>query len=749
MTTNAPHAVGAPVPRVDGPGKVTGDASYAADVPAEGTLWAKPLRSPHAHARVLSIDTSRARAVPGVHAVVTGDDLPPNSKWGRKTVDVPLLAQGVVRFPGEQVAVVVADDEEIAERAVALIDVVYEELEAVIDPEKAMLPDAPLIHPDVVSYDGLVNPLDAPSNVVCRFEWSKGDVEEGFKDAELIVENTYTTPKVHQGYIETHNQLVQVEPGGRMHVWAPNKAPYTTRGQIAKALDIPADQIVFHPVAIGGDFGGKGSPMNIPLGYYLSKAAGGRPVRMALDYTEELLAGNPRHGSVMTVRTGVKRDGTIVAHDVRVVFDSGAYAGFKPAGFLPGAAGAGGPYRVPHARVTEYMVYTNTVPCGHMRGPGEPQGVFALESQIDEIAGAIGMDPIELRLMNLVADREPTALGHVFEQNRSDETVRAALAAAGYNTPKGTLPSGAVVGRGIAIGERAPGGGQNNARVSLEPDGSVVVHTPLFEQGAGAYTVVQQIAAETMGLPAERVRIQVEETGMFESDSGVGGSRVTNVGSIATDLAVKGAQAELFKLAAELDNWPEEQLKVEGDALVRTDTGESQPWTALLARTGEAVTGEATATAGRDGPRVTGYTAQIAEVAVDPETGHVQLLKLTTAHDTGRIVNPMGHQGQINGGALMGVGYGLLEELVAEDGRISTLSFADYKIPNIADIPELETVILATEGMGVGPYNIKAIGESPNAPTAAAIANAVADAVGVRIRDLPVTAEKVYAALNA
>ncbi len=208
MTTEAPHAVGAPVPRVDGPGKVTGDASYAADVPAEGTLWAKPLRSPHAHARILSIDTSRARAVPGVHAVVTGDDLPPNSRWGRKTVDVPLLAQGVVRFPGEQVAVVVADDEETAERAVALIDVAYEELPAVIDPEEAMLADATLIHPDVVTYDGLVNPLDAPSNVVCRFEWSKGDVEEGFKDAELIVENTYTTPKVHQGYIETHNQLV-------------------------------------------------------------------------------------------------------------------------------------------------------------------------------------------------------------------------------------------------------------------------------------------------------------------------------------------------------------------------------------------------------------------------------------------------------------------------------------------------------------------------------------------------------------
>ena len=748
MTTEAPHVVGSPVPRVDGPGKVTGEASYAADVRAEGVLWAKPLRSPYTHARVLSIDATRARALPGVHAVLTGDDLPPNSRWGRKTVDVPLLAQGVVRFPGEQVAVVVADDEETAERAVALIDVEYEELPAVTDPEAAMLADAPLIHPDVMTYDGLVKPLDAPSNVVCLFEWSKGDVDTGFKDADVIVEHTYTTPKVHQGYIETHNQLVQVDGDGRMHVWAPNKAPYTTRGQIARALDIPADSIVFHPVTIGGDFGGKGSPMNIPLGYYLSKAAGGRPVRMVLDYTEELLAGNPRHASTMTVRTGVKRDGTIVAHDVRIVFDSGAYAGFKPVGFLPGAAGAGGPYRVPHARVTEYMVYTNTVPCGHMRGPGEPQGLFALESQMDEVASELGIDPIEFRLMNLVADREPTALGHVFEQNRADQTVRAAVGAAGYSAPKTTLPSGALVGRGIAIGERAPGGGQNNARVSLEPDGSVVVHTPLFEQGAGAHTVIQQVAAETMGLPADRVRIQVEATGMFESDSGIGGSRVTNVGTIAANLAVKRAQDELFKLAAELDNWPEEQLEVHGDALVRTDTGESQPWTALLARTGAPVTGQATVTVGRDGPHVTGYTTQIAEVAVDPETGQVQLLKLTTAHDTGRIVNPMGHQGQINGGSMMGIGYGLLEELKAEDGHISTLSFADYKIPSIADIPELETVILETEGMGVGPYNIKAIGESPNAPTAAAIANAVADAIGVRIRDLPITAEKVYAALH-
>ena len=739
--TTAPRVVGMPVPRVDGRDKVTGSANYGADFDLPGTLWAKTVRSPYPHARIASIDTSAAKALPGVHAVLTGADLPANMRWGRRIVDVPVLAQGEVKFVGEQVAAVVADDEEIAQRAVNLVEVEYEELPAVTDPEEAMKNEL-LVNPDMHGFKGLLYEIPEPTNVVVHWEWVNGDVEAGMKEADLVVENRYTTPSQHQSYMEAHNATVQAHPDGTAEVWTPGKAPYAVRTQISGPLGVEPESIVFHPVTIGGDFGGKGSPMNVALGYLLSRETGGRPVRMVFDYSEEFLAANPRHYSILTMRTGVKKDGTITAHDVSIVFDSGAYAGFKPAGHLGGAKAAGGPYRTMNARVVEDMVYTHNTPCGHMRGPGEPQAVFALESHIDEVSKAIGMDPVDFRLMNLVNDGEPTALGDVFVENRASATLRAAIEASGYSSAKGN-----GVGRGVSIGERPPGGGKINSQVTLEADGSVVITTPLFEQGAGAYTVLQQVVAEDMGLPADAVRIEIADTGLFDMDQGVGGSRVTNLGTVATHDAVGQAQGELFKLAAELQNWPEEKLAVQGQMLVRTDTGESQPWSGLIARVGAPVVGRAVASGGYENP-VTGYCAQVAEVEVDDETGQITLTKLTTAHDTGTIINPIGHQGQINGGAIMGVGFGLQEELVRDGGFVSTLSFADYKIPNIADIPELTTVILDEPGQGVGPYNIKAIGESPNAPTAAAITNAIADASGARLRDLPATAEKLYEALR-
>ena len=739
--TTAPRVVGMPVPRVDGRDKVTGSANYGADFDLPGTLWAKTVRSPYPHARIAAIDTSAANALPGVHAVLTGADLPANMRWGRRIVDVPVLAQGEVKFVGEQVAAVVADDEEIAQRAVDLVEVEYEELPAVTDPEEAMKNEL-LVNPDMRGFKGLLYEVAEPTNVVVHWEWVNGDVEAGMKEADLVVENRYTTPSQHQTYMEAHNATVQAHDDGTAEVWTPGKAPYAVRTQISGPLGVEPESIVFHPVTIGGDFGGKGSPMNVALGYLLSRATGGRPVRMVFDYSEEFLAANPRHYSILTMRTGVKQDGTITAHDVSIVFDSGAYAGFKPAGHLGGAKAAGGPYRTKNARVVEDMVYTHNTPCGHMRGPGEPQAVFALESHVDEVAKAIGMDPVDFRLMNLVNDGEPTALGDVFVENRASDTLRAAIEASGYSSAKGK-----GVGRGVSVGERPPGGGRINSQITLEADGSVVITTPLFEQGAGAYTVLQQVVAEDMGLAADAVRIEIADTGLFDMDQGVGGSRVTNLGTVATHDAVGQAQGELFKLAAELQNWPEEQLAVQGRMLVRTDTGESQPWSGLIARVGTPVVGRASASGGYENP-VTGYCAQVAEVEVDDETGQITLTKLTTAHDTGTIINPIGHQGQINGGAIMGVGFGLQEELVRDGGFVSTLSFADYKIPNIADIPELTTVILDEPGQGVGPYSIKAIGESPNAPTAAAIANAIADATGARLRDLPATAEKLYEALR-
>ncbi len=741
MATDAPSAVGVPVPRVDADEKVAGTALYAADVRLPGVLRAQTLRSPHPHARIVRTDTSKARALPGVHAVLTGDDFPPDTRWGRRIVDVPVLAQGVVRFVGDPVAAVAADDQETAQRAIALIEVDYEELPAVFDAEEAMQPGALLVHPDLQRFEGLPNEIEQPTNVVVRWEWGQGDVEEGFKDADLVVERTYTTPSQHHVYLEPHTCLSWGAEDGKMHVWAPSKAPYSNRNRVAALMDLDPEDVIFHPVVIGGDFGGKASPMSIPVTCFLAKATG-RPVLMVFDYAEELMAGNPRHESKIRIRTGVKRDGTLVAHDVQIIFNSGAYAGFKPLGHLSGCKSAGGPYRISHTRVVEHMVYTHNVPCGHMRGPGEPQAIFALESHMDEVARAIGMDPVDLRLKNFVGDGEANAIGEVLAENRVAETLRAAIEAAGYGEPEP-----ANVGRGVAVGERAAGTGTSTAVVSLEPDGSVVVTTPFFEQGAGAYTVLQQVAAESMGLPAERVQLRVAETGLVDSDAGIGGSRATNLGSGAAAGAVREAQQEVCRLAAELEGWPENALTVRGDLLVRTDTGESRPWKTFLARTGRAAVGRFTFTAARGGAHVTAYCAQVAEVSVDPETGRVKLLKLTTAHDVGRIINPTGHQGQIYGGAVMGVGFGLMEELAREDGRISTLSLADYKIPTIVDVPDIETVLLEP-GEGIGPFGIKAIGETPNVPTAAAIANAVMDAVGVRIQDLPVSGEKVYRALR-
>ena len=736
----APQAVGVSAPRTDGFDKVTGVAQYTADVQPPGPwLWAKVLRSPFPHARIVSVDASRARDVPGVHAVLTGGDLA-GRLLGRRIKDAPVLAQDVVRFVGDPVAAVAADDEEAAERALALIDIAYEELPAVFDPFEAMEPGALLVHPDVAGYEGLPHPLDGPTNVFVRNEWGTGDVEAGFAASDMIVENTFSTSRMHQAYIEPNSCLVWIDGEERVQVWASSKIPYAAKGHAAYAIGVPPERIRLIPVVIGGDFGAKGQARNVPLCYFLAKATG-RPVRMVFDYAEEFMASNPRHPAVLRLKTGVMRDGTLVAHQADIVFNSGGYAGFVPGGFLPGAKAAAGPYRIPHARITASQVYTNGVPGGYMRGPGRVQATFAIECQIDCVAKAIGMDPLELRVKNLVRDGDETGVGESFREVRGVETLEAAVEAAGYRSRRP-----ANTGRGIAVTKQEAGGGETHASVALNPDGSVVLSTPIFEQGTGTYTMLRQVVAEVLGLEPERVDVRVWDTDAVANDTGISGDRGTRLGTQAAFGAAEEAKRETLKLAAELLGWPEERLRLDGDEVVREDTGDAYSWARLAGRTGEPIVGSVDIE--DDGQSsVTAFSAQIAEVSVDPETGRVDLLRLTTAHDTGRIVNPQGHQGQINGGAVQGIGYGMMEELHSEDGRISDLSFADYKIPNIADVPELQTVLLEP-GSGFGPLNVKSIGETSNGPTAAAIANAVADATGVRVHDLPVTAERVYRALR-
>jgi CO/xanthine dehydrogenase Mo-binding subunit len=736
--------VGTSTPRIDGPDKTRGIAEYTPDVKLEGLLFGKILRSPYSHARIVSIDTSRAKAVHGVHAVVTGADTFKGARYGRAIIDVPVLAQGVVRYTGEQVAAVAADDETIAERAIQLISVEYEELLSVHDPEEAMLPSAPILHPDMLTYEGWPKPIEAPTNNYTSFDWSKGDVEAGLASAEVVIENTFTTPHQHQAYMEPHSCVVQFDESGRLHAWQGNKSPHPAKRFLGIATGIERDNITMHPVTIGGDFGGKGSVMPMPIAVMLAKATG-RPIKIVLDYSEDLIAANPRHSSIIHMRTGVNRDGTIVAHDSVVIFDSGAYAGYKPGGHLGGAGAAGGPYKIPNGRVVEHQVYTNNVPCGYMRGPGEPQTMFAVESQIDCVARAIGMDPADLRRKNLITGQEQDTIGRSFQEARSIETLEAAAAATKYDG-KVTSRGSVRIAKGIAIGERAQGGGETHASVTLTEEGTAIVHTSVFEQGTGSYTMMQQLAADGFRLPLDKVSVQVWDTDGAPFDSGIGGARVTRMGSIAIHDAVEHTKDELFKLTAELLGWPDDKIAVDGYQVKRSDTGDVENWPDLIQRVGVPVVGLGESKDNSPNPH-TSFTTQIAEVAVDMETGQVDLLKLTTVHDIGTVLNPIGFYGQINGGVVQGIGYGLTEDLAIEDGHVVTSSFADYKIPCVADIPELQTVLLEP-ATGMGPYSVKGIGEHSNAETAPAIANAVEAAVGVRIRDLPVTAEKVLRALK-
>jgi CO/xanthine dehydrogenase Mo-binding subunit len=733
--------IGQPTTRIEGYDKVTGATHYTADVALPGTLWGRALRSPLAHARIVRVDTSQAQQVPGVHAVLIGADVR-GIRYGRRLFDVPVLAEDRVRFVGERVAAVAAEDRDAAEEALALIDVEYEELPAVFDPLQALGEDAPILHPEVNSYIGLPRPLETPSNAFVRDTWSKGNLAEGFAQADLVIENTFTVPRQHQAYLEPHSCVVWIDDQGRVQVWASSKVPYQVKEQLSVALRLPKERIRLHPVAIGGDYGGKGSPMDIPVAYFLAVRTG-RPVRMVMDYVEEFTAGNPRHAAIIQLKTGVKRGGTIVAHQARVLFDSGAYGGFKPtpAVNLGGASKVGGPYKIPHVHIEGVQVYTNTIPGGFMRAPGEPQALFAIESHIDCIARQLGLDPLDFRVKNLLAEGDETPTGTRYQGIRAQETLEAAVAAAGYRTPKAPH-----VGRGIAISERPPAGGESHAAVTLNPDGSVVVHTSIFEPGTGTYTILRQIVAEELQLPLSCIEVQVWDTDGVPFDTGVGGSRVTRVAGQAAYLAAGEASRSIRRVAADLLDWPEESIALREAAVIHQETGESHHWAALLQRWGQPVVGRGSVHDMNPSP-VTSFTAQVAEVSVDPETGEVRLLRLTTAHDVGKVLNPLDHQGQIEGAVVQGIGYGLSEELGVHEGRVASVHFGDYKIPNVKDIPELKTIVLASES-GPGPYNARGIGENPIGPVAPAIANAVEDAVGVRIRDLPITAEKVYRTLT-
>ncbi len=745
------RAVGQAVKRVDGIAKVTGRALYAGDIERPGMTYGRCLRSPHPSARIVSIDARRATALQGVHAVLTSADVP-DTRYGRMCKDIPILAKGVVRFVGEKVAAVAAETVEIAEAALELIDVEYAELPAVFSSEDAMRPTAPIIHSEPVEVfpgaaagiHGELSMYPPIPNVISQLKIGHGDVARALSGAYKVFEHRFAVPSVHQGYIEPHTCLVSIGADGLVDLWIANKGPHIARAHMAAAIGVPENRIRFNPVAIGGDFGGKGSLMDALLCYYLARAAG-RPVKMVMNSFEELTAANPRHSASVTLRTGIDRDAKLLAIEAQVVFNAGAYAGFVPVPTLHGGYGElAGTYRVPHCAIEVLRVYTNTVPCGHMRAPGAPQVAFAVESHIDMIAHAMALDPIEMRRRNAIAEGDSTPLGEKRRLLRCRETIDAGARAFGWDKPK--QPG---IGRGISIYEHPPGNfGKSTVTLTMGADGRITLMLGSPDTGTGFHTIAAQLVAEHFGVSVDEITIVQGDTLSSGFEAGASGQRLTTTIGQAIAAAADKMKQDLTALAAERLNCAPADVRMGEDGSFSAsgaaiDRRTLMSWAAARGKAPLSCQGENT-----PGPSDrTSFVAHFAEVAVDRETGQVRLRRVVTAHDVGTIVNPILHQGQIEGGLIQAVGQAMSERIVLKDGAVITAHLGDYKLPTVMDIPELETVLLPGGG-GVAPFSTTAIGEMSNVAVPAAITNAVFDAVGVRLVELPVSAEKVLEGLS-
>jgi CO/xanthine dehydrogenase Mo-binding subunit len=510
------------------------------------------------------------------------------------------------------------------------------------------------------------------------------------------------------------------------------------RDQLGAAFGVAAEKFLVHPCNIGGDFGGKGDFMDVPVAYLLSRQSG-RPVKMVMDYQAEFLAANPRHASIVKVKSGVTKDGRILAHRMEFVFDSGAYGAFKPIGYLFGAHEAAGPYRMDNVLIEEKIVYTNKVPCGHMRAPGDPQGVFANESQIDLIAKELRMDIARFRRINLMQDGDESPVGRKISHIKARESLDRLLRASKYHGPKK-----ANVGRGLALIQWLALGGECSVFVRIDEKGTITIASAMADQGAGAGTVLRQIVADELQVNEHAITLETLDTANAPADTGVGASRATRTyGNACYDAVIKAKQ-ELFSVAAQILSAAQSELTISKGGVAskhkRISFGE------IMRAKGAAIVVEGRYQNHEIGPQAS-MCAQMAEVEVDPESGAIKLRRFVTVHHTGKVLNPLLHDGQIDGSIVMGVGYALTEEMLFAEGKVASLHFGDYKIPTIRDIPRLDKIVVETS-VGRGPYNSMSIGETPIITVAPAIANAIHDAIGVRIKSLPMTAEKILLGLR-
>lgn len=753
--------VGKPVTRVDVDDKVSGKAIYGYDLVLPNMLHGKVLFSTRPHARIRRIATERARRTPGVVAVITGADAP----WthGESIKDKPFLAQGKVRYIGEPVAAVAAVDEDTAQAAVRLIEVEYEDLPAYFDPEQACRPGALPIHEDFARYrkaDFIVTPPDMP-NVCEHFKLRTGDVEEGFRQSDLVLEERYHVPTIQHAAMEPHSAHAQVDPQtGRVTVWVANDAPFRALHEIAEALSLPQEKIRLINPLQGGGFGSKGGLKVEPIAIALAFHTGGRPVRVKFNREETFISTLTRHEAIIYIKSGVKRDGTLVARQMRLYWNAGAYAEKSPTVCIRGSLPAPGPYRIPHVRVDGYAVYTNEPVSGAFRGYGIPQGAWACEQHMDEIALRLGIDRRELRLKNIFVDGDLSYWGEKLHSVGLKETLIKATDAIDWGKPK---PPG--VGRGFAcISKPTRTPTTSKAAVIVDSKGEVTVLAGTVEIGQGCNTILSQIAAEELRVPIEKVRMAPLDTDVIPFDASTTSSRSTYHMGNAVRRAAIHAREQLAELAAPILEGERGEIVFADGRLYLADHPEiALPYGEVIRRRfgpegslrGD---GSYTFEIGKDLDLETGhsdhasafymYATQAAEVSVDEETGRVRLLRIAAAHDVGKAINPLNCVAQIEGGLAMGIGAALHEELIVDDqGRVRNPSFLDYHLVTALDVPEMIPIIVECPEPE-GPYGAKGLGEPGLAPTPAAIGNAVADAIGIRIYDLPLSPERVYWAIQ-
>ncbi len=750
--------VGRSVPKVDARQKATGDAMYAGDLRLPGMLVGMILTSTSPHARLVTVDTGEAVRLPGVKAVITGQDIQP-VRIGRFLKDRTILARDKVRHIGEPVAAVAAVDRATAEKALSLVRVTYEELPAVFSPQEALGPDAPIIHEGLAGYVDII-PSKRYGNVRNEVRYSWGDMEGALAGADLVHEETYVTQAVHAGYLEPRIAVASAEPSGRLTIWCSTKAPFVFRSQVAQALGMPVSQVRMIAPTVGGDHGGKGLATIEPICGLLALKSG-RPVRVEMSRLDEFCMSFLRHPSVTRLKTAMGKDGRLLAVLGEISFDSGGYND-AIMGLAHTCFNLVGGYRAQAIDVVGRTVYTNNTPAGHVRAPGSPQTAFPIESQMDSMARKLGLDPWDVRRLNALTEGATSATGHGVLRNVA---LGQCLDEAQEATAKGIKKDGLNQGIGIGCSQWdvfplefvAP----SRAMVTINEDGSATLLSGITEQGGGQYTTMAQIAAEELGLGLEDIALVVADTDASPFESSTGASATTQRAGNSVRFAAQDARDQLLALASEkLEASPSDLVLRDKRVFVRgvPDRGvhvRELARTAIMSTGGPVmgssvegqkrlVTAKQEAKGAIDSPS---YGVQAARVEVDPETGDVRLLSYLTAQDAGFALNPMNVEAQIEGAIAFSVGYALGEEVIRQGGRVLVQTLHDYRMPTAVDLPHIAVNIVENPS-SFGPYGAKGVGESGIGPVAAVLANAIEDAIGVRITDLPITPEKVLRAVR-